>query len=159
MIQAEPEDGEEDDSPPVGGSYIEQSIQLLLAHQVAELKKARRKKKGIAGLLGFDSEDSDEDSLTKMRRHHQAFSSRMEANMLQALEDESLTGHTPMRYIQECLPATLGHMVSAVARIHQALIRDEVPRARMLAVGTLIMTEQSALDGSWKTAWRVLGMQ
>lgn len=46
-----------------------------------------------------------------------------------------------------------------LAHIHGLLIKEDVSRARRLAAGGTMAAEQSAVDGNWKTAWRLLGLQ
>lgn len=177
-------DDEEDESPQrPAATATEQALQYLLSRQVAELKKAQQRNEGISGLLSDDSDAIHKDSLGRlpgakgalaggklrkaMQKHPEAFSARMDANVVAALEEDQLTSrvisHSLMRYAQECIPVggqrTLGDMVAAMAQIRSSLIKGDVARARMLSVGSLVMTEQSALDGNWKTAWRLMGLQ
>ena len=51
----------------------------------------------------------------------------------------------------------LGYLCTALAHIHAAHMKGQTERARMLTLSTMMACEQAALDGNWKTAWRLTG--
>merc|ERR1712194_528800 len=83
--------------------------------------------------------------------------------MARALEEETVTANMPTKYAAACVPVgtqrALGYLVWVMSHIHAALIRGDVARARLLAVGGVMMAEQSTLDANWKTAWRLMGLE
>ena len=83
--------------------------------------------------------------------------------MTSSLEEDKVTQFSAMKYVSKIVPVgpqrTLGYMLWVLAHIHGCMIRGEEARARLLVLGGLMMAEQSCLDGNWKTAWTMMGIE
>ena len=98
-----------------------------------------------------------------MRTNASSFVKRIEENMSETLEEDRLTAFSAQKYASQVMAVgtqrTLGYMVWLLAHVHSAMFRGDHARARLLVLGGMMMAEQSCLDGNWKTAWKMMGIE
>ena len=160
-------------------------MKMLVILQLTQSGKGKhKKKKKIPGMDSSSSSSNEDESggddgfgklpgakgavagerlRRAMRKHPEEFTRRIEDNMADALNETAVTDKSALKYIAEAVPIgnqrILGYVVTSLAHIHAALHKGEVDRARLLVLTTIMACEQASLDGNWKTAWKLMGLE
>ena len=157
-----------------------QMSMMFMKKSIEEMKGGKRKKKRLPGLdEGSESGEDEGAELTKLmgakgsllgetlrnsqHKNPAPYSSKIEENMVKALEDQTLDARSAMRYITKVVPMgsqkMLGWPLVMLARIHGAHVDGKPELARFLTLATLMAIEQYCLDENWETAWRMTGVE
>ena len=88
---------------------------------------------------------------------------KLEANLLESLGEEVVTEKSALTYLDKRVAIGQQRQAAYVAvifcHIHGALVKGNVDRARMLALGGLMAIDQSLLDTNWHVAGKILGLE